>query len=139
MYSANNWYNIPVQKFFQNVYDDIFCLTIDTRKTIDDDKFFKDIQEFIMQASYDEILTFIEGISHYWRKELQELGYKSYNCNPSRYDIYNLFNNLFQTEYVGYRFVNNIISPITDEIELNSINESLQNENDNILIKHLDF
>lgn len=75
-------------------------------------------------------MTFIEGISHYWRKELQELGYNSYSCNPSRYDIYNLFSNLFQTEYVGYRFVNNIISPITDEIELNSINESLQNQND---------
>lgn len=137
LYCGNNWNSVPVQNFFQNVYDDIFCLTIDTRKTIDDDKFFKAIQEFIMQASYDEILTFIEGISDYWCEDLHDLGYSSYNSNPSRYDIYNLFNNLFQTEYVGYRFINRIISPITDEIELNSINEGLQNEND-IVKEHFD-
>lgn len=123
LYGEDSWNSIAVQNFFQNVYDDIFCMTIDARKVIDDDDFFKNIQEFIMNASYDEILTFIEGISDYWDDEFQKIKYNSY-------DIYNIFNNLFETEYVGYRFINKLISPITDEVELNAITESMQNEND---------
>ncbi len=123
LYGEDRWNSIAVQKFFQDVYDDIFCITIDTRKVIDDDNFFKNIQEFIMNASYDEVLTFIEGIADYWDDEFKKIEYNSY-------DIYNIFNNLFKTEYVGYRFINKLISPITDEVELNSITESMQNEND---------
>lgn len=59
----------------------------------------------------------------YWDDEFQKIKYNSY-------DIYNIFNNLFKTEYVGYRFINKLISPITDEVELNAITESMQNEND---------
>ncbi len=130
LYSGNNWGSSPIQDFFIFVYDDIFCLTIDTRKLIDDDDFFKNIQEFIMNASYDEILTFIEGIADYWEDELHDLDYNSYEYDSTSYDIYNIFNNLFETEYVGYRFINKLISPITDEVELNAITESMQNEND---------
>lgn len=63
LYGEDSWNSIAVQNFFQNVYDDIFCMTIDARKVIDDDDFFKNMQEFIMNASYDEVLTFIEGIA----------------------------------------------------------------------------
>lgn len=130
LYKGNSWTNEIIQNFFKYVYDDIFCLTIDARKMIDDDEFFDNIQDFIMNASYDEILTFIEGISDYWEDKLHNLEYNSYDYDPTSYDIYNIFNNLFETEYVGYRFINKLISPITDEIELTAITESMQNEND---------
>lgn len=120
LYGGDRWDSIIVQNFLQNVYDDIFCIAIDTRKLIDDDVFFKHIKEFIMNASYDEILTFIEGIADYWSKEFQK----------TDYEIYNIFNNFFEKEYIGYRFINKLISPITDEIELNSITESMQHKND---------
>lgn len=127
LYSGNSWTGTSIQNFFKHVYDDIFCLTIDARKVIDDDEFFNNIQDFIMNASYDEILTFIEGIADYWDDELHA---SEYNYDSTSYDIYNIFNNLFETEYVGYRFINKLISPITDEVELNAITESMQNEND---------
>lgn len=38
-----------------------------------------------------------------------------------RFDIYKLFNGFFKKEFVGYRFVNRRIVAITDENEIDSI------------------
>ena len=40
------------------------------------------------------------------------------------------FNELFQREYVGYRFINKQISPISDDVEISTIEETLANEYD---------
>ena len=40
-------------------------------------------------------------------------------------NVYEYFNGVFKHEYIGYRFVNNIIVPISDDIEIEAISDAL--------------
>lgn len=42
--------------------------------------------------------------------------------------VYEVINSYFKREYVGYRFVDRIIVPISDSYEVETINETLKNE-----------
>ena len=64
--------------------------------------------------NYDDILTFLECFISY--------------TNPKYYfehDLYDLINNLFKTECVGYRFIDGFAVPIVDEHEIESIEEAI--------------
>ncbi len=67
-----------------------------------------------------------------WVLEKEDFEYKG---NSER-NIFILFNNLFEWEYVGYRFINGLIMPISDEIEVSAINDALKNEYESVR-KHL--
>ncbi len=72
-----------------------------------------------MNDDYDDVLTLIEACVFAMEK-LKSSRY--YNTS-----IYELFNDVFEEEYIGYRFVNCIISPITDKNEIESVEQSLSN------------
>lgn len=70
----------------------------------------------ILNGKYDEVLTLIEFIAKQIDKSLSaEIG------NRLRHK----FNELFEQEYVGYRFLGDIITPITNDKERKCIEESM--------------
>ena len=48
-----------------------------------------------------------------------------------------LFNNVFEKEYVGYRFINNQVAPITEETEFEALGEAINSPYKNVN-QHLD-
>ena len=72
------------------------------------------LYETIRYDSYDAVLTVVEYLVLKMEKML------SFN------DITPHFNDLFEREFIGYRFVNKQITPITDKNEIGAIEESTQ-------------
>ena len=72
LYGGRYYSDDSVQCFFRYVTSEVFCQKIDTRKYIDDDQFFDEINQVIMNNSYDDVLTLVEAISEYWEEELNE-------------------------------------------------------------------
>ena len=73
------------------------------------DKTLKDVEGIIDNNSYHEILTLIEFLVIFTKKFFYGSTYE------------NEFNQLFEDNCVGYRFVNQTISPITDNLEIQEI------------------
>lgn len=132
IYIGKYYYDNDVQKFFSFVLSDVFCQAVDTRKRIDDDSFFTEIKEVILRATYDDVLTLIEAIVVYW----DQWQYHSYSWEESSCNGIKRFNDLFEKEYVGYRFLNNEISPISDGVEMATINEALDNQYE-VVVDHI--
>ena len=86
------------------------------------------INETIIKGDYDDVLTILEFII----VKMEEI----YEKHREAQDLQSYFNNIFLREFVGYRFVNGFITPITDDIEIESIEEATKSEYDNVS-KHI--
>lgn len=78
----------------------------------------------ISENSYDEVLTIVEYITNYflqWQMSQYQKGVLYYDSIDYKTEI----NELFQREYVGYRFIDGEITPISDDIEVAEIEKSL--------------
>lgn len=84
--------------------------------------------EVIRTGEYHDVLTIIEYIANKMEKVYSEF--------EDNHDIQKGFNDIFKREYVGYRFVDGIITRITNEIEIDSIDEAISSPYDNIS-KHI--
>lgn len=131
LYSGQDYYDDSIQSFLRYVTSEVFCQKVDTRNWINDDKFFAEINQVIMNNSYDDVLTLVEAISEYWEEELKKYGYSS---QVKGYSIFEQFNELFKQEYVGYRFIGGLISPISNEMEMETIKESLDGEHSEVTL-----
>ena len=134
IYRDSEYWEETIQRFFRYINSEVFCRKVDVRKRIDDDEFFDEINQVIINNSYDDVLTLVEAISEYWEEELNE-GYPyspyrtyGYSSQEENYSVFEQFNYLFKQEYVGYRFIGGLISPISNEIEMDTIQESLDSE-----------
>ena len=81
----------------------------------------------ISANSYDEVLTIVEYITNYflqWQMLQYQKGVLYYDLIDYKAEI----NELFQREYVGYRFIDGEITPISDDIEVTEIEKSLDIE-----------
>ena len=81
----------------------------------------------ISANSYDEVLTIVEYITNYflqWQMLRYQKGVLYYGLIDYKAEI----NELFQREYVGYRFIDGEITPISDDIEVAEIEKSLDIE-----------
>ena len=81
----------------------------------------------ISENSYDEVLTIVEYITNYflqWQMSQHQKGVLYYDLIDYKAEI----NELFQKEYVGYRFIDGEITPISDDIEVAEIEKSLDIE-----------
>lgn len=126
IYGNDYWGNTTIKEFLCYVYQEIFCETVNPGSYISDDMFFKDMKDVFLNASYDDILTFIEALSDYWKNENVHLeSDENYYDVRHAYNIPEVFNNLFKKEYIGYRFIGGKISPISDEMEVDTITETL--------------
>ncbi|MCR4637243.1 MAG: hypothetical protein K5754_13545 [Butyrivibrio sp.] len=127
LYGEEYYEHEIVQHFFRYVESEVFCEVVDTRNHIYDEFFWDNLKSLIQEASFDDVLTVVEAIVTYWGNMFNEI----YRCIPrngyygkGKYRGYEAFNGLFEQEYVGYRFINKMITPISDEHEVDSINEA---------------
>ena len=116
-----------IQKFFRYVIGTIYSEPVDTSRTYYDYEVFKIINNTIQEDDYDDVLTLIEAIIQYWDSYLRDVrGYDYYNgyrlCS-----IYEIANSYLQREYVGYRFIDEQLIPISDDYELEAVKKALDN------------
>ncbi len=100
-----------------------------SKKTV----FFNIVENTIKNDSYDKVLTIIEAIL-LWTKQniiyrMPQIKYlENGQVKQTEFDEMKIFNQVFEKEFVGYRFIGNIITPITDEIEVSEIKIGLEVE-----------
>lgn len=112
--SDQNLSTVFCKDLIQNVFADSNHLPIGYRYNWED--LYSRIEKVIMEAPYNEVLDLLWYIC-YW---LSVATNKCFNI------FQKWFNDLFEREYVGYRFVTGKIVPITDKIEMQEIEEACQ-------------
>lgn len=76
-------------------------------------------ERILDNAVFNEVFDFLELLAKFRYNEYE---------NNKRKDFYELIDLIFEREYVGYRFVDGKITPITDENEIESIEDACSNE-----------
>lgn len=128
-----NTINILYSLVFENVYDydsrtafwdfvlsDVYSQRVHynrSNRTYNEEKMLEIINETITSDSYDAVLSLIEFICRAFET------FQSYR-DPKSLTVFQVFNKVFEKEYVGYRFINKIITPITDPCEISEIEEA---------------
>lgn len=121
-----------IQDFIKYVLGTVYSQPIDARQMYDVDMIINQISNTILKDSYDDVLTLIEALIRYWDIYLKEsIGYRYYDVYSKTYNSESLFeeaNRCFEKEFVGYRFVDEILLPISDSNEVKAIEETLNNK-----------
>ena len=130
VYGNQTYYmNNHIQEFLRYVLGEIYSEPVDVREIYGDDGVFERINETIIDSEVDDILTLVEALIQYWDIYLKnDLNRKYYNRFTNSYykeSLFEVANLYFKREYIGYRFVKNIIVPISDSYEVDTINETL--------------
>lgn len=125
---------LNTDNLYVSILDNVYCEIIDSfdRYTIIAyvEKCKKYIKDTFMQDTYDAVLSLIEYIvnyltssinNQYRQPDFDKLGY------PIYFNEYQYMNKLFEMECVGYRFVGNQIVAITEQTEIEEIEQSLNN------------
>ena len=118
-----------IQEFFRYVLGEIYAEPTDVQKRYYATDIFLIINNTINKDSYDEVLTVIEALVQYWDSYMQECtvdDFIEYNESANR-TLYEEANEVFEREYIGYRFIDEKITPISDKYEVAAVNEALQN------------
>ena len=116
-----------VQNFYRYVIGTVYSEPIDWNHVYRYDDVFKMIFKTIQEDDFDDVLTLIEAIVQYLDRYFAEnaLYYDSYYYTYEEYSLFQVMNNCLKKEYVGYRFVDRIIVPISDQNEITAIVETL--------------
>lgn len=132
VYDDLNYRNNDIQEYLMFVKGTVYSEPVDFRIYYNDSKVIQMINNTILNDEYDDVLTLIEAIIQYWDVYLKKYrGHEYYNIYNERYakrSIFQMVNSYFEKEYIGYRFVNRIIVPISDKYELNAVEEALTNK-----------
>lgn len=134
----NDW-NQSIQDFFRYVLGTIYSQSYDVSKHISYDYIKKIIDHTLSRDEYDDVLTVIEAIIQYWDKYLKDVDDEYFNYFLNEYvskSLFEVVNNCFEKEYVGYRFIDDIISPVSDEFEVGAILDALNNS-EKVVREHL--
>ena len=84
-------------------------------------------EDTVRNGEYHEILTIIEYFLNFTKilfRTRRPYDYDAHNKKAVYYDEKKEINKLFEKEYVGYRFIEKKIAPITDEIEVKEIEDA---------------
>lgn len=86
----------------------------------------------ILEGEYSDVLTVVEYFCNHLCNEygMSEDGSGCVFLDPYAVEPFEEFNELFEKEYVGYRFVDGLITPITNDIEIDAINEAIATKYD---------
>lgn len=122
-YKDNYSYHIGSHDFCVYILSEVFCERIDLDEGYSYKwrAIFDMIHSVITNAPYNEVLDIIWIICN-WLAE----NYHSYTIQVEKY-IYGTIDDLFENEYVGYRFVNDKIVQITDKNEIEEIESACHN------------
>ena len=119
-----------IQDFYRFVLGTVYSEPVDFRLVYKDDFVIKLINETILNEKYDDVLTLIEALIQYWNSKIVSInGYYSqdYQCTYHA-RLFEIANEIFEREYVGYRFIDGIIVPISDNYEVETIQVTLNNK-----------
>lgn len=127
-YGLNEW-DSEIQEFFRYVLGEIYAEPTDVQKRYYATDIFLIINNTINKDSYDEVLTVIEALVQYWDSYMQKWRPDYYIEYYGYVDksLYEEANEVFEKEYIGYRFIDEKITPISDKYEMVAVNEALQN------------
>lgn len=118
------------QIFCHFVLSEIYAEKVDFSKRYVFEIIMGFVEETIEYAQYDSVLTIVEALVQFWNHDYNSLVKNKFGS------LFDLFNGLFEKEYVGYRFVGDIIVPISDEIETKEIEETFSDP-DNKVAEHI--
>ena len=101
------------ESYYKSILMNVFLYEFGTSEYYDTSKVIEMIKTTIRENSYDEVFSLLEFM-------VQNI--------PGLYEDDKIvciesYNTIFEKEYVGYRFVQGIIVPITDENEIKAIKE----------------
>ena len=116
------------QEFFRYVLGEIYSEKISSSHGYYEDNIFLKIDSTFENEDYDDILTLIEAVIQYFDNLIK------FNFRYEKDYVFKQMNSVFEREYVGYRFINGEISPISDEFEIRAINEAIGNIHENVKI-----
>ena len=116
------------QDFFRAIYINVYSMAINFGLKLDRDDFFKQIKSTICSDTYDSVLTLVESVIQYYACFIEN---KYANDGKSSF-VFEAINAVFEKEYVGYRFIDSIISPITDETETNTVTEAIEKTSNSV-------
>jgi hypothetical protein len=114
------------QEFVKHVYADIYGQRVDWNKTYDRNTVLAILLDTIENDDYDAVLTVIEYVA----REVHRLCPMGVNYRGKLYTVSKIYNRIFEQEYVGYRFVGCKLTPITDPVEIASIEDAVSAEHD---------
>ena len=114
---------------YKYIYKNIFCVTNDEIPYHGYEKRIPIVEGLKRSWAYYDVFSFLESLLEWYVATMGE-------------KIYNLFNELFEKECVGYRFVGCKITDIIDDLEIEEVEEALNNKYSackNSIKKALDF
>ena len=122
-------YDWATQKFVKHVYSDVYGQVVDWNKTYDSKPVLLALLDTIKTDDYDAVLTVIEYVVSEIDSYTSSNGflYEGHRHKPA-----NFYNQVFEREYVGYRFVGGKITPITTPEEVAAIEETLATKLDTV-------
>ena len=133
------WFNdsqspVSDEHFFLSLARDVFYDCIDNNLLLDikyerDKVFTCYVRKPICEGTFDEVLSLAEYIVNLF---VQSINYQKqtgfYYGSTEDKNYIEQINNLFKKEFVGYRFLSGFIVPISDDLEVDSINEAFSIE-----------
>lgn len=120
-----------IQGFLGYIRVNIYSEMINPYYTHSQDKIFRALKDTFLNETYDDVLTVVESLVRYLDKYLKDTNrtsyYDDYLKKYTKLSLYQISNKYFEREFIGYRFVGEFITPISDSTEIDSINECLSN------------
>ena len=110
--------NDPTQNFIKEIMANVYQLPINYNAEVAyrEDWFFETVNGTIANDDYDDVLTLIEYVVNAFNRAFKEMPHEN---------LYTYFNNVFEKEYVGYRFVGGRIVAITSDEEIDELENAL--------------
>lgn len=110
-----------VQGFCCYILDEVYVQKVEPNKIYKVSCLLDTISETILQDNVYAVLDVVEAIIQYTDKFLEAKVGTTYMQEFGCKRTFNRLNALFRREYVGYRYIDGIISPISNEIEVDEI------------------
>lgn len=104
------------QTFYKSVVIQVYAWEFDCTHQCNEESVKEIIYQTIRENPYDEVFSLIEFIV----QSINDM------CIFKKGKFEEDYNSVFKKEYVGYRFVNEMIVPITDEREIESISQAVE-------------
>ena len=120
--------NKPGQYFLRQILSEVYGQIVDSNKRYDYEAVLNIVKNTIMSDDYDAVLSVVEYIINV----VDSYPNFSFLSDGKRYNAGSFINTVFTREFVGYRFIAPYITAITDDIEVKTIDDALNNKSSDV-------